>query len=333
MDPTTIGSYVNAVAKALESLNIDSEPLFQAAGIAPDIGANPLEQIPYTKVSTLYRLAVEASHDPCFGLYAARFLLPHHLHSLGYSLLASDTLLDLLHRLKNHFRLVAKTASFFVTEAEDQVEAGCQLMADICYESQDTFFAFLISTMRHLYKRDFAPLRVALVRPQPECGVKPYEELFKAPVSFSNPCITLNFSREELLQPLKGASRELAHHNDQITMAYLARMEQSDITFIAKTLIIETLPSGQASKEKIAGQLNMSPRTLQLKLSQSGTSFQKLLDKTRMDMACRYIEQDAMSISQITQALGFHENSSFYRAFKRWTGMSIEKYRDRVIAK
>jgi AraC-like DNA-binding protein len=94
-----------------------------------------------------------------------------------------------------------------------------------------------------------------------------------------------------------------------------------------KQKIIEYLPDGDCSRDRVASALCMSPTTLQLKLSQRGTNFQQLLDDTRKELACSYLSQAARSVTEITFLLGFSDTSNFTRAFKRWTGVSPTDYR------
>jgi AraC-like DNA-binding protein len=82
----------------------------------------------------------------------------------------------------------------------------------------------------------------------------------------------------------------------------------------------------------MALQLHMSRRTLQRKLAEIETTYQKLVDDTRRDLALRYIEDPRHSITDITFMLGFSQQSAFTRAFKRWTGMPPTDYRGRRIA-
>ncbi len=74
----------------------------------------------------------------------------------------------------------------------------------------------------------------------------------------------------------------------------------------------------------------MSPRTLQIKLSKSNTTFQDVVNETRRALACGYIENSGMSITEIAYLLGFSDTSNFSRAFRRWTGRSPRAYADRL---
>jgi AraC-like DNA-binding protein len=71
----------------------------------------------------------------------------------------------------------------------------------------------------------------------------------------------------------------------------------------------------------------MSPATMQRKLTQRDTKFQQLLDDTRKELACSYVQQPSRSMTEITFLLGFTDSSNFTRAFKRWTGTSPTSYK------
>ena len=73
--------------------------------------------------------------------------------------------------------------------------------------------------------------------------------------------------------------------------------------------------------------LHMSRRTLQRKLAEAETTYLKLVDDTRRDLALRYLEDPRRSITDITFTLGFSQQSAFTRAFKRWTGVAPSAFR------
>jgi AraC-like DNA-binding protein len=81
------------------------------------------------------------------------------------------------------------------------------------------------------------------------------------------------------------------------------------------------------SIDAIAHILAMSVRQLQRELQAEGTSFQKLLDETRKQLALRYLKHPHTPIHDVAFMLGFSEPSAFHRAFKRWTGQTPRTYR------
>jgi AraC-like DNA-binding protein len=85
--------------------------------------------------------------------------------------------------------------------------------------------------------------------------------------------------------------------------------------------------SAQADSNAAARWSGVSARSLRRKLEEEHTSFTRLLTEARSIAAKRMLEDPARSIGEITHALGFSETSAFYRAFKRWTGMTPAAYR------
>lgn len=327
-DATTIGGYCGAIAKALEDSGVDSEHIFRSVGVQPHMVNGPMIRLPVATLTRLYRACVEATHNPYFGLSVARHIHISHLHALGYALAASSTLLDFCRRLERHFRLVSQAATLHVIEEGDRIAVrATDFKTEVSDETEDAVVGFLVQTMRTLYKPGFNPLSVAFHRPMPPEGDEPYRAWMRAPISFSNPATTLTFDRHALMQPLGGACPELAQVNDHIANQYLARLDKTDVVASVTQKIIELLPAGDCSREKVAQALCMSPATLQVRLAQRGTHFMQLMDDTRKELACNHIQQRTRSVTEITFLLGFTSTSNFARAFKRWTGVSPTQFR------
>jgi len=322
----TIGSYALAVVKALDERGIDSSAILLEAGIEHTLRNDPLDRLPHTTITKLFKLSVEATGDPYFGLSVAKTLQASNIHALGFSLSSSNTLLDFCQRLVRYFRLLSQAAYYYIEEDEDEIRLVGQLMIDICDETQDAFIGFLVQFMRLLHRPDFVPLRVELNRPEPEQGSGPFVEFFGAPVDFGSDDMILHFKREDMIIPLTGANPELAQYNENIIVDYLTRLEQNDILAQVESKLVKFMSSGHVSKELVAAELNMSASTLKLKLAQQGTGFQEVLDNARKNLSLNYMSQSDITISEIAYLLGFTETSSFSRAFKRWTGQSPSQY-------
>ena len=94
--------------------------------------------------------------------------------------------------------------------------------------------------------------------------------------------------------------------------------------------ISEELRGGDPRAEHIADKLGLHPKTLSRRLRAEGTSHQQLLDQLRYRLAERYLRDPNLGIGEIAFLLGYADNSSFNKAFKRWTGSAPQRYRQRA---
>ncbi len=77
----------------------------------------------------------------------------------------------------------------------------------------------------------------------------------------------------------------------------------------------------------MARELGLSPRTLQRRLTEAGTSYQRVLDQVRQQAARRLLEATDLDASEIAFFLGFEELNSFTRAFHGWEGTTPGRWR------
>jgi AraC-like DNA-binding protein len=76
-----------------------------------------------------------------------------------------------------------------------------------------------------------------------------------------------------------------------------------------------------------ANALKMTPRTLNRRLKEEGTSFQDIKDALRRDIAIRALQHGTTSIEQIAFDTGFSAPANFHRAFRKWTNRTPGSYR------
>ena len=326
---TVIAGYGLAVAKALDHCGVDSRRVFAAAGINDALRNDPLKRLSLEKITRLYRECVEVTGDPYFGLTVAKFMQASTLHALGYGLLASTTLMDFCRRVQRYFRLVSQTARVEILPRGAEVHFSSVPLVDVCPESQDAWLGTLFRMMRLLYRDDFHPVAVEFAHAMPDPGAGPYAEFFGAPARFGCHAVTLILPRADLEVPLHGACPELAQFNDNLAATYIAKLDRADVVANVRACLVEFLPSGECSRSRVAAALSMSAGTLQQRLIERGTSFHELLNDLRRDLACSYLQQSGVSVTEITFLLGFTDVSNFTRAFKRWTGMSPTRFRER----
>ena len=323
---TVIGGYVASIVHALEARGVATADILAAAGITTVPSNDPLTRIPLTSVRQLLTRAVDLTGDPYFGLYAANFLHTSNLHALGYAMLASGTTRELCERLIRYFRLLTGSSRPVLVDANGITRLEFRLVAESPALTDDIFGLFLARLIANVSDGKARPIQMELHRTAPpDDGVRHRRE-FGCRVTFDAPYSSFIFDSAALDIPLTGACRELAEANERIVVGYLAKLDRSDIRMRVRALLLHDLASGDVTKESIAKQLCMSPRTLQIKLAKSETTFQDMVNETRRALACGYIENSGMSITEIAYTLGFSDTSNFSRAFRRWTGRSPRAY-------
>lgn len=324
---SVIGGYARAIARALEHKGVDSARAMRAAGLPESVSNDPLERLSTRQVTALYRVCVDMTHDPYFGLTVARFIHVSNVHALGYALMASRTLLDFCLRLERYFAIISQAAVLRVEHQEPEVSLRFRRQTSLCGETEDAFLAFVLRFMRLLYGKPLRPTRIELHHACPAPGPGPYTQEFGVAPVFDRPETTLVFATAALEEPLSGACPDLAEYNDRIAAQSLARLNRSDVVVRVRAVIIKRLATGDISRRQVARELGMSEALLHMKLAERSASFQDLLSDTRREMSMGYLSQRHLTITEITFLLGFTDPSNFTRAFRRWMGVSPTRYR------
>ncbi len=327
---TVLTSWSRAVRRALDRNGCDSAALFAAAGLDITALDDPIARYPLANTTKLWRLATAATGNPCFGLAVAREITPTTFHALGYSLTASATLQEAFERIVRYFQLVtdAVELGFCRSDASYRFEIrprpGPELPAD---EAVDAFVALFIRFCRAMLGQNFSPLRVRLARPKPSTDC--FDILCRSPLEFGCTNTELWFPAEAFERRLEGANPELARLNDEVALHHIARFDRSNLSARLRSALAEQLPLGEPSATKLAGQLNLSLRSLQRRLANEGTCYDELLTATRRELALSHLADRHHTVGEIAYLLGFSDTSSFTRAFKRWTGQSPGQYMNR----
>ena len=131
------------------------------------------------------------------------------------------------------------------------------------------------------------------------------------------------------------ADLPLISRNDEMWEQIEHGLEESFVRAIAepstaarvRQALVDGLPGGQATADQIARTLALSKRSLQRKLQDEGLSFKDVLEETRRAMAMNYLHNTEMNVQEIAYLLGFKDPSSFFRAFRGWTGQTPQAMR------
>ncbi|HTP72563.1 MAG TPA: AraC family transcriptional regulator [Burkholderiaceae bacterium] len=144
-----------------------------------------------------------------------------------------------------------------------------------------------------------------------------YHEVFGCPVRFDQPRSLVRFRREILERPMPHAHEE-AHEICQAQCEQLlAQLRAGSDTTTALRRLMLRRPRKLPDLPAAATALQTSPRTLRRKLQAEGSSFTQVLNEVRMLLARDYLRTTAVAVADIASLLGFADESSLARAFRR----------------
>jgi len=225
-----LATATNILWQLVEANGHNPAALYRDVGIDPTIRNKPGARIPHPLVNKLWARASEMIDDPCFGLRAHKYWHPSYFHALGYAWLASHTLREALNRFVRYLRIVSEK---IFLDLEDTLAGlrltlsykilGMRVPAQI-----DMGMAMSIHICRLNFGEDLKPVAVSFMHDEPSCAEN-YFALFKAPVTFSAARDSLTFSFPDVDRYLMGANSQLARLNDQVMIAYLAKLDKDDV--------------------------------------------------------------------------------------------------------
>ncbi len=91
--------------------------------------------------------------------------------------------------------------------------------------------------------------------------------------------------------------------------------------------IREVLSEGVPTLAQTAMRLGMSSRTLQRRLSTDNQAYQELVVEARKSLAQGLLTNTDYALAEVAFLTGFSDQSTFTRAFKRWSGKTPAGYR------
>ncbi|GGC72736.1 AraC family transcriptional regulator [Paraburkholderia caffeinilytica] len=160
--------------------------------------------------------------------------------------------------------------------------------------------------------------------------IAPYEAYFGCPLRQAD-STEIRFSAADASTPFLTSNAAMWDFFESKLNQKLADMDaRASTAERVRAVLLEALPSGEASIETVAERLAMSKRTLQRKLTAEAESFQSVLTSTRTELADHYLKRSALSLAEISFLLGFQEPNSFIRAYQGWKGMSPGFFRMEV---
>ncbi len=107
---------------------------------------------------------------------------------------------------------------------------------------------------------------------------------------------------------------------------------QDNIAGQLKRKLGNLMARGEANADAACRALRLSRRTLQRRLKEEKTCFQKALQEVRALLAVNYLSDSRLQSLEIAMLLGYSNISTFTTAFKSWYDMPPSEYRQKFLS-
>jgi AraC-like DNA-binding protein len=333
-DGRVAGSYLQPLLEAAAARGVTPQALERAAGMAP--GA--LEPLPESLQAGAYvrllDLAAALADDAHFGLHVGERVKLGTYSVYGLILLSCR---DFGHAFEQTIR--------YEQLAHDLGRSSLQIEDGLAHYTWHSHFP---GATRHLADSVFAGIRVfgnwLAGTPLPPARLElmhdgaaaehgaqhaEYLRVLGDLPQFGAPANRATFDAQLLAWPVPNAEVSMYPVLQQHAEQLLKLRAQADTGIAAqvRSAIVRGLSQGQVRLASIAAELELSPRTLQRKLSEAGVNFQQVLDQTRFVLAKDYLRQPGLSLVDIAFLLGYQEQSAFTHAFREWAGVNPGAWR------
>ena len=332
MERSSSSAWVKGLADMFASQGIDVPRLFRSAGVDLQVLDQPDQRVAGDKLSELWELAVAWSGNPQLGLdsqLATRFV---NFDLVAYPMLTSPDLLSGLKSLSHYMALLSDATTLELVD----VAEGCWFVVDhigatrpVPRQRQEHALLAVLTLCRWITRRTIQPLAVELRFLAPH-DPTPYRAAFSCSPRFGQAQTRMLIKHDDVHAPLPSRNPLLRSVLERAMNERLAALGHARLSQRVSDEILRRLPQGEPRREDIARHLGLTDRTLQRRLQEEHTSFQSLLDAVRRELAASHLADGRYSLDQIADLLGFADPSNFFRASRRWFGVSPGRYRQQL---
>ena len=321
--------WVKGLLQAASLQGVSEEAVLAEASLPKETLSVMGGRISLTDTLLLWRAAEALSNDPLFGFHMGQSLQPTQFQLIAFTMLSSETLASAVNKILKYQRLISDGGAFsLIPQRQTSALIYRPTVSDFSYHQIDAVIALVVNFTRWLLGREDAVLEIHLQH-DVQSGLGCYQDFYQAPVLLNQVDNCIIFDSDLLEQRLPGYDSRLSAMHEQMADGQLKRLLEPNIIAQVQEQFLASEPD--VSRDEIAKNMAMSGRSLQRKLQQEGSSFQQLFDEYRHQRSLLLLQDNQLSLADVGLRLGFSENSTFYRAFKRWQGVTPGEYRQGLL--
>lgn len=312
----------------LKDMGISTQDVLRYARLPLDLFTRKAPMVTGDEFFRLWdALAYLLRDDPIFPLRLAKAINVEIFSPPVFACFCSPNLNIALKRL-SHYKPIVGPLRLMVTQTEHHTEAiiGGLPTGEVLAPSLVMMeLAFLLHMARTATREHIIPKAVNVTIHIP--AQDQYEAYLGVPIHRAE-VNGLAFRTEDAQRPFLTANETIWSIFEPNLNLWMQDLN-ADASFRDKVrgCLMEMIAGGQYSMADVASRLAMSPRTLQRRLRDENTTFQRELDTLREELARNYLTKSDYTSGQIAFLLGYEDPNSFFRAFRSWTGQTPEHIR------
>jgi AraC-like DNA-binding protein len=291
---------------------------------------NPDARVSHRIMAALLEHYVASTGDRVLGLRAGQSMEAGDLDIVEFAARSCSSLRESIHCCSRYVRLMNEAAE--ITLVEGGGDALWRFRTNDGVREPPAANDFVVTSALSFSRRYAGlkepPIEVHVMHPEPEYAAE-YARLLGAHVRFSMPHNGVLFPRQDLDRPMLRAQPAVQSAFEARARKLAERVGPQGVAQRVAELVVEQLESAEVSMTSVARDLAMSVATLRRRLDEEGTSFSRIVDDARRDLAQAFLRDRRLTIGEIAGRLGFSHAPAFYGAFRRWTGTTPSDYRDR----
>ena len=280
----------------------------------------------------LVRNALRESRDPALGLTASR--QGNYLSRFGYwgyAILSSTNWGQASRLALRYWEVTGSLVRLMFQDEGDTCTWEIHPVLATAHEEIQIFaveklLTALFATIEFTTGSPPPVLEIQVAYQPPEHAFL-YEEYWKANVLFGQEKNLFRMDASILKRPILLANPRIMETCLEQCRQLLHNLKRTDELVELVRRIILASPGHFPNGEDAAKKLGMSPRTLRRRLQERNTSYRKLMDEVRAELATGYLTTTSLTIDEISDLLGYNETTAFRRSFKRWAGKSASAMR------
>src|SRR6266576_4410633 len=318
----------STLPRRLEELGLRQEAVLRQAGLPIGLFNQDKIQVSTEEFFALYRGIADASNDPAIGLKLGTEERVERYDPVKLAALSARSFRDAVERSSRYKQLTCPEEIRLVERGN---ECAIQFLWLLAHEQEppllvDVCFAWIVCLGQRGTGRPLTAKRVEFQRALTHREM--YESHFRCPVKFKARQNALIFSKSDIELPFVTYNADLlATFAPQLEAELTEQLAGKTFTEQAKGILKQVLAGQRPGIQDLARELHLSTRTLQRRLTETGITFQRLLDEARRELARHYLLHSSRELNETAYLLGYEDANSFFRAFHQWEGTSPGQWR------